>query len=126
MSTHLANAARAQLAAMLITAEQARNLQATITRAAEAGRAVTTSFSNAARNLGPLPGVRAVDREEREEIAPLFAKLERLSAQRLDEDATLILPEHMLPGVTFLRGLPVIHAAVPRPLIGLPATRTTT
>lgn len=54
------------------------------------------------------------------EVASLLPTLMRLRAHGLDADATFILPEKVLPGVTSAYGLAVVRAAVPLPMIGLP------
>ncbi|MGI5171895.1 hypothetical protein ACQEU3_46890 [Spirillospora sp. CA-253888] len=78
---------------------------------------MSTHLTNAARD--------AVTDALLAEEAHLRSMLDRLREHGLDDGAVLVLPEDMAPGVTQVFGLPVVRAAVPHPLIGLPATRTT-
>jgi hypothetical protein len=53
-------------------------------------------------------------------IAKLRIKLARLGELGLGDRAVLVLPDHVLAGATSTCGVPVVHADVHEPMIGLP------
>ncbi|HEY5201345.1 MAG TPA: hypothetical protein VIJ31_10600 [Acidothermaceae bacterium] len=52
-------------------------------------------------------------------IFPLIVVRDRLTAAMLDRDIVLILPTNVLPDAQRVYGLNVVHADVPKPMLGL-------